>query len=455
MTRAASVVKTVRGALEDVDILEPVLEGTAGEVRRKLGNQKGAELGVFALAKNLPEVLVRKSSVSRSLELKKMVLGGVQVDSMNASRALGQVRKNVVASRGDGKNLVLGSELQNALINASIFPGKSIDVLVVELLVLLELVVVVDTPVVVLVEESGQGQVGGKILNSCEERFGTNLGCGSLDRTGQSVTLVGREEIGRLGGVGINSLQDLVRQGSLGKGLLLATDPDIVGDISKAAVASIEVENGTILVLEIVTATRLESDTVKVEPGTPKHARQRIDVAVNIASSIVSEGKVELVLDVEVDNAVDAVRREEGSNRVDDRVVVGLSPVSKWPQFSMVVSYNHGEAVRHGDEVSATMLRTLLFEVAQSRRAQQVLLGRHSIFIILKSELAGVLAYNGDIVPAKALKTLASNLTKRGREVDEVDTGEKLGDVDVLAHGFNVPAGTTANLGMISFSILS
>lgn len=48
-------------------------------------------------------------------------------------------------------------------------------------------------------------------------------------------------------------------------------------------------------------------------------------MTVNESSSVVSEGIVALILNVEVNNAEDAVRGEKRCERVNDRVVVGLS----------------------------------------------------------------------------------------------------------------------------------
>ncbi len=301
MTRATSVVKTV-GALKHLNVLEPVLESAARQVGRKLGDEKSAEFRVLALTKNLPKVFIGKRSVSSSLELKEMVLGRVEIDSVNTSRALGQVRQDVVTSRGNGKNLVIWAKLQDALIDASIFPGKGIDVFIVELLVLLQLIVVVDTPMVVLVEEGGQRQVGRKVLNGSEKSLRADFGGRSLDGAGQGITLVDGKEVWRLGGICVNSLKNFVRQGRLGKRLLLASNPNVVRNVAEAAVTGVEVENGAVLILEVVTASGLQCDTVKVKPGAPEHTRQGIDVAVNVPSSVVSEGEVGLVLNVEIDN---------------------------------------------------------------------------------------------------------------------------------------------------------
>lgn len=58
--------------------------------------------------------------------------------------------------------------------------------------------------------------------------------------------------------------------------LLLATDPDIVRDIPKRRISAVDAENGAKLVLEVVTATRLKTDTVKIEPGSPEESGEKL-----------------------------------------------------------------------------------------------------------------------------------------------------------------------------------
>lgn len=63
------------------------------------------------------------------------------------------VGEDVVAGGSDGEDDVVGGESQEAVVDAGVFPGEGVDVFVFELGVFGQLVVVVDSPVVVLVEE--------------------------------------------------------------------------------------------------------------------------------------------------------------------------------------------------------------------------------------------------------------------------------------------------------------
>ena len=54
--------------------MQPELEGLTGEVGTELLNQKFLEIAVFALAKELPDILVAKSGKGSDLELEEMVL---------------------------------------------------------------------------------------------------------------------------------------------------------------------------------------------------------------------------------------------------------------------------------------------------------------------------------------------------------------------------------------------
>lgn len=117
-------------------------------------------------------------------------------------------------------------------------------------------------------------------------------------------------------------------QAGSGKGLLLATNPDVVRDVAKGAVAAVEVEDGTKLVFQVVTTARLKTNAVKVEPSSPEETRPSVDVTIKEASSVVAEREVDLVLNIEIDDTENTTRGQEGSDRVDNRVVVGLVKVS-------------------------------------------------------------------------------------------------------------------------------
>lgn len=142
---------------EDVGVREPVLEGAGGEVRREVREEEFAEAGVLALAEELPEVGVGERRQGGDLELEEVVLVRVEVDGVQAVRRLQRVGEDVVAGAGDGEDDVVGRDVEEAVVDAAVFPGEGVDVFLFELGVFLELIVVVDSPVVVLVEEGGEG----------------------------------------------------------------------------------------------------------------------------------------------------------------------------------------------------------------------------------------------------------------------------------------------------------
>ena len=109
-------------------------------------------------------------------------------------------------------------------------------------------------------------------------------------------------------------------------------------------------------------------------------------------------------------------------------------------------SYNHGQAVGHGDKISTASLRSLLLQIAESRRAKWILGSSNAILIVLQAEFASILAHNRDVAPSKSGESLTSNLTQRRREIHKVDPREEFRNVDVLAHCLNVPASTTTDL---------
>ena len=104
-----------------------------------------------------------------------MVLVWVEVYGVDACWGAQCVGENVVACGSDGENDVVRTEFEEAVVDTRIFPGEGIDVFVFELLVLLQLVVIVDSPVVVLVEERWQRQVCGKIDDCRFESLGSEL----------------------------------------------------------------------------------------------------------------------------------------------------------------------------------------------------------------------------------------------------------------------------------------
>ncbi len=110
---AARVVEAAAVGLgEDAGVVKPVLERAARQMRGQLGQQQRPELGVLALAKDLPKVFVRQRRVRGDLELQEMVLARVEVDGVDPGGALHSVREDVVAGAGDGENHVVRAELE-------------------------------------------------------------------------------------------------------------------------------------------------------------------------------------------------------------------------------------------------------------------------------------------------------------------------------------------------------
>jgi len=73
---------------------------------------------------------------------------------MNAfRRRITDVGEEVVACRGYGDDYIVGRDLEEAKVYPCVLPGEGVDVRVVELCVFCEEFVVVDSEVVVLVEE--------------------------------------------------------------------------------------------------------------------------------------------------------------------------------------------------------------------------------------------------------------------------------------------------------------
>lgn len=107
--------------------------------------------------------------------------------------------------------------------------------------------------------------------------------------------------------------------------------PDIIRDPAQRAIPSVEAEQRAELVLEVVAAAGFEGDAVEVEPGAPEGASEEGDVPAGEAAGEVAEGEVDAGLGVEVDDAEDALGREEGGQGVDDGVVVGLSSLDPYP----------------------------------------------------------------------------------------------------------------------------
>ena len=150
--RAACLVESA-GRAEYTGVFEPVLTRLRAHVRTELSDQSFAKCGEPALAEHLPYLGIRKALKCSDLQLQKMILIWVEIDCMYTPRTcLIKVVKYIVTSRRHAENDIFAADIEEAVIDTRIFPGECVNILVVELGVLLESVIVIDAPLVVLVE---------------------------------------------------------------------------------------------------------------------------------------------------------------------------------------------------------------------------------------------------------------------------------------------------------------
>ena len=79
-------------------------------------------------------------------------------------------------------------------------------------------------------------------------------------------------------------------------------------------------EDGTELVLDVVTSGRVQVDAVELEPSPPKDTRYPHAMPVDRSAHVVAASELDLILNVKVDDADDAVGCEEVAHTVDSRV---------------------------------------------------------------------------------------------------------------------------------------
>lgn len=167
---------------------------------------------------------------------------------MNSLWLLQCKRENVVTSAGDSQNDIARLHLQEARIHTAVFPGKGVDVAILELAVLLQLVVVVDAPVVVLVPARWQWETCSKVHDGRLVGLAVELDTTVTAARRPSLKIKSRQE-GRLGCGGI----DLGKLGLRGAALLGAADPDVVRDTdTEEVVARVHVEDSAELVFKVV-----------------------------------------------------------------------------------------------------------------------------------------------------------------------------------------------------------
>jgi hypothetical protein len=188
-------------------------------------------------------------------------------------------------------------------------------------------------------------------------------------------------------------------------------------------------ENGSELVLDIVTSGRFQVDTVELEPGSPENSADPHAVSVELTTGVVAALEFDLVLDVEVDDTNDTVSSQEVRDRVNDRVELG----------------NHAQTVGHGKDVGANAV-TRVYLIDRLANAEVSLLVRKTSLVVCQTEGPSILADDVYVLPAQTLKSLGSNLAEGSAQVNQVDSVEEVGHINLLTHLLNVPASSASNI---------
>ena len=286
-------------------VRQPELEGVTRHVWTQLVDQQAAKLVVLALAKQFPHIRVAQRLEGRNFELEQMILGRVEIDGVDAFGLFEREGEDVVSGAGESEDHVVGLDFEDTRVHAAVLPREGIDVLIVELLVLLELVVVINSPVVVLVPETGQRKLAGEVDDGGFVSFGVTFeGFGALQPHFR-LEIKGLQE-GGLGGGGVEFGKLLFDGGAI----LGAPDPDIVWyPDAQHVVARIDAQLGAKSVFEIIAPRSVQVDAIELEPGSPEGATEPGAVPVDDAAGVVPASIVVLVLDVKVDHCDDAVVR--------------------------------------------------------------------------------------------------------------------------------------------------
>lgn len=124
-----------------------------------------------------------------------MILVGIQVDCVDSSWALLEVIQDVISRACDCKDNVVSLDVQQLVIHAGIFPGKCVDVLVLELRVFREEVVVEDPAGVILIEGRWKGEIRAEVHNGRFIRFGSDIARALLDCFRHFHLVVGRRQV--------------------------------------------------------------------------------------------------------------------------------------------------------------------------------------------------------------------------------------------------------------------
>lgn len=83
----------------------------------------------------------------------------------------------------------------------------------------------------------------------------------------------------------------------MGGRIFLATDKDVVWDTAQKVVSLAGRDNGSESVLQVVTASCLQTDPVYVEPGTPEDTTEPVHMSVEGAASVVTRRDINNALD--------------------------------------------------------------------------------------------------------------------------------------------------------------
>lgn len=104
-----------------------------------------------------------------------MVLCGVEVHGVDSAGVFEGKGEDVVSSTGDGENDIVRSYFQQPRVGTVVFPGKGVNVAIVEARVFQQSVVVVDPPVVILIPSCWERKTGLEVHNCGLVGFGVKF----------------------------------------------------------------------------------------------------------------------------------------------------------------------------------------------------------------------------------------------------------------------------------------
>lgn len=199
-------------------------------------------------------------------------------------------------------------------------------------------------------------------------------------------------------------------------------------------VPSIDAESSAESILEIVSASALETDTIDVEPASPESTGPETAVAINDATGVVAVAIVDLALNVEIDHSNDTVVVEQSGERIDN-----------WVEF-----WYHRQSIAHSEKVGSN-LHSSVVRVVRVFTLWYDRLGVNCVYLVLfEVEVSSVLANNVDVLPSKPCESSFGDLTKRGGQIDQVDCAEVVVDWEECGHLLNVPTCSSTDLRSLS-----